>query len=106
MKIPHPLSWQTIRALNIAVAVACIGLAIIAGPTWIGMMDSVLAGFTISSAFYITGFVRLRESFNGMADAFNKMRDLNQALIQDKVKFHVMGVMQDDDDNSDTRRLH
>jgi hypothetical protein len=76
------LSWQIIRACNAVLAAVCSGLAMISGPSWLGMFDAALAGMAISNVVIITiVMIPMRRSLDEMSVAFKAMRECNDAII-------------------------
>ena len=76
-KLPNPPSWKTLRWINAVTATFCIVLAIIAGPSWLSMVDATLGGFLIGRALWIDGHSKMTELFDEQSALLHVMMELN-----------------------------
>jgi len=82
-------SWELLRGLNIASAIGCAGLGYLAGPSWIGMLDTAVVGYNLAAALWITRpIIPMMRSFEGMQAALNNIVEMNDVLIHNRVMLH------------------
>jgi hypothetical protein len=75
-------SWQMICAANAVLAALCSGLAMIGGPSWLGMLNAALGGMAISNVVLITIVViPMRRAVNEISVAFEAMCECNNSII-------------------------
>lgn len=94
MKIKLPAfrvpSWRMMRVLSLVAGLSCVALAVVADARWLAMFDSGIAGFNFAAALYAGMQMRQMEHVERMSAAFDEMVQLNMAMIEDRVSFHVM----------------
>lgn len=91
-----PPSWQTLRVVNIVTCVGCTLLALIADNRWLALADAFLAGTTFAAAINATMMITMRRAFDGAVEAFNEMREINEALVHNRIEIHFREMHHDD----------
>ncbi len=79
--------WQVIRISHVVGAILGLGLAYLAGPSWNGMVDMLVAGFNGAAVFYVTLHIRTRLHLDMMTCHFNSMCAINddlQRMLEEK----------------------
>lgn len=93
--------------MNAVAALLCLALALQAGPSVTGMVDTFLVGFNFAAAFYCTYQIRSKKTFDDLMRVCNEMHQMNAALLAGKFAVHV-GIVggPDDDDTPIAPKLH
>ena len=83
--------WQWLCVLLVASALLWAMLGYAVGPSWLGMICAALVGHSVATALWMPQSYRWRALFEEARDAFKEMADLNEALIENRVMFHLHG---------------
>lgn len=98
-----PPSWQTIRIMNAVAGGFCLAGALTTSIWWLVIVDAFLAGVMLAGIAVATAWIYFTDVFAKMTSACDKMIELNNALIQDKVEI-IMG--RPDDTPPTAPKLH
>jgi len=99
-------SWERLRAIHLAAAIACAKLGYLAGPSWWGMLDAALVAYNLGVALWITfPILPMVREIERMQVAFKHMANFNDALLHDRV-IHLFGEPPPEPTDEHKSRLH
>jgi hypothetical protein len=83
-------------------------LAVTVDNKWVALLQAFLAGTAAISIVHSTHMITMPKSFEAMVRIVDEMREINEALIHDRVAVHFqsIGIAPDDDGPPATHRLH
>lgn len=95
----RPPSSRVIFWLNVLTALALAALAILAYPSWIALLDAVLAGQSIGVLVHLRYARTMRQLSEAQRAHIAALEDFNRALVESRVRLHIAQIGIDHDDS-------
>lgn len=82
INFPRPSRWHFILIGNVVIIAWCMLIAIVAGPSWVTMVDTALAGAALSTIFHIRMYLRSRKLIAAFSGELQMMIEINTELMR------------------------
>lgn len=74
--------WRNIRLCNFALAILCVPIVLVAGPSWVAMIDCVILGALLASTYFIGHIIDLQTKYEESLSKLVVSGEINAQLIR------------------------
>lgn len=98
--------WRVISATYLLGAGAAGFGGYFAEPRWLSFFDAVLAGWCLHGAIATRMIKQYRDLFEEMRSQLAQVHELNKALLEDKVRLHLVGLTEESGDSGPAKTIN